>query len=178
MAQRDTSTFHKIPAWVAIYHKSSDISIASHTPYISQIMLPAILVHGTFDFTLFALAAVTFTYNITDSTAMICAYTFNVALTIASAIYAYRALKEVHTTSHQLPFLFFSSFPSLFFIKNHTLAIANYHYRSLIISFTSSIWHLLFDIFYFISSISYLPFDIFYLISFIWYLLFDVQPVH
>lgn len=83
-------------------------------------MLPAILVHGTFDFTLFALAAISFTYKITDTTVATCTYVFNVTLTIASAIYAYRGIKEVNSVSF-LPFFFFPSLLPISFLPSSFL---------------------------------------------------------
>ena len=66
--------------------------------FFLQILLPGILLHGSFDFSLFFVGAISFIYD--DESIMLTIITFAIAggLTLGGIIYAYLSFQKVSTT--------------------------------------------------------------------------------
>ena len=64
---------------------------------ILQILFPALVLHGTFDYVLFILGAVGYAYDLPDIGVEIASVVFGINVTIAGIVYATRAFKRVET---------------------------------------------------------------------------------
>ena len=62
-----------------------------------KILLPAVALHGTFDFVLFLIAALGFIYNLSDGIAEVISMIVAIFLTIAGTVYAYYSFNKVAT---------------------------------------------------------------------------------
>jgi hypothetical protein len=62
---------------------------------IFQILLPAIVLHGTFDFVLFALGAIQFVYSIESTFYDSLSFIFPLLITFGGMYYAYTQFMEV-----------------------------------------------------------------------------------
>ena len=65
-----------------------------------RLLLPAVLLHGSFDFSLFVLSAVEFAYAVDDLSLEIASMVLALAISVSGALYAYHAFKKVES-EHQ-----------------------------------------------------------------------------
>ncbi len=65
------------------------------TPHIFQILLPAITLHGAFDFVLMFIGAVQFVYQIEGIGLEIASFVIALGITIGGAFYAYYSFNKV-----------------------------------------------------------------------------------
>lgn len=75
----------------------SKFVIARQEPNLLMILLPAVALHGTFDFVLFLIAALGFIYNLSDGIAEVISMIVAIFLTIAGTVYAYYSFNKVAT---------------------------------------------------------------------------------
>ena len=66
-----------------------------------MILLPALILHGFFDFQLFLLGAIEYAFDLESIWLDICSIVFSLLLTIAAAVYAYRSFKSVMSNFEQ-----------------------------------------------------------------------------
>jgi Cys-rich protein (TIGR01571 family) len=71
------------------------VSMGNSQMSLFRILLPAILLHGTFDFTLFLMGVVEFIYDVESTSLEVVSLVIAGILTVGGAIYAYNAFKNV-----------------------------------------------------------------------------------
>ena len=79
----------------------SKVLMGSVHSNLFMILLPALMLHGLFDFQLFLMGAIEYAFDLNSIWLDICSMVFSLLLTIAAAVYAYRSFKSVMSNFEQ-----------------------------------------------------------------------------